>query len=144
MPASCPSLILLVDDDGALRQMLATWLQLLGQEPRPVAGGREALEFLRRHHRDVAAVLLDVRMPELDGPQTLSALRGVRSDLPCRFMTGYCGEHGCRHLESLSGGPVLQKPFRLAELAASVAELVGHPPSGPVAAPGEARPLAHA
>jgi CheY-like chemotaxis protein len=41
------------------------------------AGGQEALDLYQRHREAIDVVLLDVRMPGLDGPQTLAALRAL-------------------------------------------------------------------
>jgi len=61
--------ILIVDDDGALRQAIAITLSDLGHQPEQVADGEAALAWLSRRRAD--AVLLDLRMPGLDGMEVL-------------------------------------------------------------------------
>jgi CheY-like chemotaxis protein len=65
--------VLVVDDDPSWRQMLSLELEELGYEPVQAADGAEALRLLE-HHVDCAVVLLDLRMPELDGHQVMARL----------------------------------------------------------------------
>jgi carbon storage regulator CsrA len=65
---------LLVEDDANESELLAGYLRMSGYEVHTVGNGREALQFLTVQRRpDV--VLLDMRMPELDGPGTVSSIR---------------------------------------------------------------------
>jgi CheY-like chemotaxis protein len=61
--------ILIVDDDIAIREALSEALADLGHTPSAVADGAAALAWLAHHHAD--AVLLDLRMPGLDGMEVL-------------------------------------------------------------------------
>ena len=65
--------ILIVDDDRALRRALATALGDLGHEAAEAADGEAALAWLSRHQAD--AVLLDLRMPGMDGMDVLRRIR---------------------------------------------------------------------
>ena len=71
--------ILIVDDDGALRRAVATTLSDLGHQPEQAADGASALAWLSRNRAD--AVLLDLRMPGLDGMDVLRRIR-ARPDAP--------------------------------------------------------------
>jgi CheY-like chemotaxis protein len=63
--STCPGEVLLVDDDGALRETAAEVLRLAGFDVTTAANGAEALAILARG--PVGAILLDLRMPVLDG-----------------------------------------------------------------------------
>src|SRR5713101_8855821 len=65
--------VLVVDDDGLLRKLLAEQLTKTGFEAAPVASGQQALDILREADYDV--VLLDIMMPDISG---LDALREIR------------------------------------------------------------------
>ena len=72
--------------------------------------------------------MVDVRMPGMDGPAALDALRGVRPDLPCLFLTGGSGYTGA-DLAGRGAG-VATKPVSLAALGAALAAATGAAVSG--------------
>ncbi|MEA2652289.1 MAG: two-component system, OmpR family, phosphate regulon response regulator PhoB, partial [Chloroflexota bacterium] len=113
-------LVLVADDDPAMRQFLRTALEREGFEAIGAVNGSEAIEQIRRH--DVAVVLMDVQMPVLDG---LQALREIRADsrsrtLPVILVTASHGEADrIRGLES-GADDLLAKPVAVRELVARV------------------------
>ncbi|RPH70321.1 MAG: response regulator [Myxococcaceae bacterium] len=64
--------VLVVDDDPSWRQMLSLELEELGYEPVLAADGAEALQLLE--HLDCSVILLDLRMPGLDGHEVMARL----------------------------------------------------------------------
>jgi CheY-like chemotaxis protein len=88
-----PCGILVVDDDAAVRDLIDVALRQDGFAVWPAADGREALQQYWRHRAAIDVVLLDVRMPGLNGPQTLAALREMNPHLRCCFMTGDAGQY---------------------------------------------------
>jgi adenylate cyclase len=72
-PAAAPAAILVVDDDQENRELLARRLTRDGHRVRMASGGAEALSIL--HTEPVDLVLLDVMMPDLDGPTVLARLK---------------------------------------------------------------------
>lgn len=72
--------ILIVDDDRALRRAIATALTDLGHEAAEAGDGEAALAWLSRHAAD--AVLLDLRMPGMDGMDVLRRIRAKPSPPP--------------------------------------------------------------
>ena len=117
--------ILIVDDEASVRLLLEVALRQQGFTVFKAADGQEALSLFRRHRGEIALVLLDIRMPVLDGPQTLAALRQVEPPVRCCFMTGQSGDYSHERLMELGAACVFEKPFRLAELLQVVDELVG-------------------
>jgi CheY-like chemotaxis protein len=80
--------ILVVDDDVMVRAVTAMLLQQEGLPVRMAGNGAEAVEVYRRHGGDIALVLMDVRMPGMDGPHTLERLRELNPSVACYFMSG--------------------------------------------------------
>jgi CheY-like chemotaxis protein len=120
-----PHGVLAVDDEGCVRGLLDVGLRLHGFSVWLAADGREALELYRRHGPSIAVVLMDVRMPGLDGPQTLAALQELNPQVRCCFMSGDFGGYTEEGLRSLGAAVVIPKPFQLDEMARVLRELAG-------------------
>ena len=75
--------------------------------------------------------MLDVLMPGLDGPRTLAALQELNPQIRCCFMSGDLGSYTEDRLQSLGAVAVLQKPFRLAEVAEVLRQLSSYPVACP-------------
>jgi CheY-like chemotaxis protein len=111
--------VLVVEDDAQVRQMLGQALPLYGYDVELAAGGAEALQTYQRKHFDL--VLLDVLMPDMDGPATLRALQGINAEVRCLFMTGWPGRYSGSTLLDVGSAGVVAKPFTLAQLCEQMA-----------------------
>jgi len=79
--------ILIAEDEKTQRDLLEGFLIKEGFSVKAVANGREALQRLEGNFFDIA--LIDYKMPELDGLQTLQEIRKLYPDLPVVMMTAY-------------------------------------------------------
>ncbi len=116
--------VLLIDDDPFIRQVATLALeQVGGLDIDSVASGAEALATLQ--HRVPDLILLDVMMPEMDGPATLERLRLTTdtSSVPVIFLTGKTVAAERERLVELGAIGVLAKPFDPMTLAELVQEL---------------------
>ncbi|MBI1913450.1 MAG: response regulator [Planctomycetes bacterium] len=125
-PAANPPRILVVDDEPLIRDLLSRYLESQGFRVLVAASGREAVERFR-NERAVGLVLLDVRMPGLDGPATLAALRCLNPQVRCCFMSGDLGSHTTKEIFHTGALALFEKPLHLSELAASLHRLLGSP-----------------
>jgi len=82
-----PSSILLVDDDGAFRQVMAGELGHLGYEVTSVASGEEAVRRVAAEEPDV--VLLDLQLPGLSGLEALKAIHASAPAIEVIMLTGH-------------------------------------------------------
>jgi CheY-like chemotaxis protein len=114
--------ILVVDDEAGVRGVLNLGMRRQGFAVWVAADGQEALDLYRRHHETIDVVLMDVRMPGLDGPQTLAALQELNPQIRCCFMSGDLGNYTAERLQILGAAAVLRKPFHLAEVARVLCE----------------------
>ncbi|HEY1861448.1 MAG TPA: response regulator, partial [Gemmataceae bacterium] len=78
--------IALIDDDRAWLDTLAEYLQDRGYNVRTALGARSGLALLDEF--DVAAAVIDFRMPDMDGLQLLRRLRQKRQDLDVLMLSG--------------------------------------------------------
>jgi CheY-like chemotaxis protein len=109
--------VLVVDDDHLVRIMVQMGLERDGFEVWLARNGWEAIELYREHRDSVGVVLLDVRMPGLDGPATLDALRKLNPGVLVCFMSGDTGNYEPEDLRQRGAVHVIAKPFQLNELA---------------------------
>ncbi|MEO2088934.1 MAG: response regulator, partial [Gemmataceae bacterium] len=86
--------------------------------------GREAVETYRSCGAAIGMVLLDVRMPDPDGPETLAALRRFDPHVRACFVTGDAGRYSGQDLLDLGALAVFQKPPHLAEMGERLAVLM--------------------
>jgi two-component system NtrC family response regulator len=101
--------ILIVDDDRALRRALATSLGDLGHEAAEASDGAAALAWLSRHHAD--AVLLDLRMPGMDGMDVLRRIRANPNPPPVAVLTAVPTSDNTIEAMRLGAADHLTKPI---------------------------------
>ncbi|QCU89905.1 response regulator [Thiomicrorhabdus sediminis] len=105
--------ILYIEDDLDIQMVASMTLEKIGGfEVTAFSSGHAALENLGDFCPDI--LLLDVRMPEMDGPSTLKALRenfDYLSDVPVVFMTAKVQPDEIKFLQSLGAKGVIKKPF---------------------------------
>ena len=112
--------ILVVDDEADIRAMVSEFLMSEGYGVWPAKNGAEALAVLDRAWPSL--VLLDMRMPVLNGWEFARALVDRRLPLPVVVMTA--AVDGQSWADQIGAAGCLSKPFDLAELLASVERLV--------------------
>jgi CheY-like chemotaxis protein len=120
IPAARPSTVLLVDDEELVRIGTAEMLMDLGYSVVQASSGAEALGLLRRGEIEVDLLVSDYLMPGMGGADMVREARKLRPTLPALLITGYT------NLVQGPGAelPRLAKPFRQAELASRIAELL--------------------
>lgn len=120
--------VLLVEDDTDSCRAIATFLRRAGHDVTAVTNGREALAHVLAKVPDV--VLLDVLMPELDGPAFLDIVRSYLrlQSLPAVVLTGLPG--GVETLRRLNVSSILVKgKASLDDIRRAVEDALPHPPA---------------
>ncbi len=108
--------ILVVDDTEMIRSMLKLFFRDQGLPCWLASNGADALNIYQAHGQEIALVLLDVRMPGLDGPHTYVQLRSLNPDVACYFMSGGWDPYTAEGLMELGARGLLSKPFVIADL----------------------------
>ena len=104
-----PASVLVVDDEAALRTVLASALRGAGWRVDAVESGEGCLERVARRSYD--AILLDVRLPGLDGLATLEALRERRVDSQVIVMSGHGNIESAVRAIKMGAFDFVEKPF---------------------------------
>lgn len=118
--------ILIIDDEDSIREIVKVALEaLVGWTTLTASTGREGIAIAAAETPD--AILLDVMMPEMDGLQTLTALKGnpATEHIPVLMLTAKvtAGEPRGVHLEGARA--VILKPFNPLRLAGQVSQVLG-------------------
>jgi DNA-binding response OmpR family regulator len=124
-------IVLLVDDDAAIRRSVGAGLELEGFRVVRASGGRAALAAVDSVHP--AVILLDLAMPDLDGLEVLRRLRSDGDDVPvCVLSARDEVEDRVRGLQAGADDYVV-KPFALEEVSARLQALLRRRPAMPEA-----------
>ena len=124
--------VLLVDDDAAIRRAVGAGLELEGFRVVRASGGRAALAANESVHP--AVILLDLAMPDLDGLEVLARLRAAGDDVPvCVLSARDEVDDRVKGLEAGADDYVV-KPFALEEVTARLHALLRRRPATPDAA----------
>src|ERR1700739_4656795 len=125
------STILIGDDDAAMREAMAEAVRDLGHDTRTATAGREALELLDRESAN--AVLLDLRMPGMDGLEVLRHIRARPGPPPVTVLTAHATATNTIEAMRLGAFDHLTNPIGRADLARvldrMMASTAGHPRS---------------
>jgi CheY-like chemotaxis protein len=116
--------ILVVDDDPAILGLLELLLTRAGYAVLTAGNGREAIDRFRESRTAIGLVLLDILMPDLDGPATVAELHQLDPSLVCCFMSGHSGRYDEADLSALGAQGFLAKPFRPDDLLYTVGRLL--------------------
>ncbi|MBL9188450.1 MAG: response regulator [Opitutaceae bacterium] len=121
-------LVLVVDDDEALREMLQRSLEANGYRTLGARDGTEGLTHFLQHRNEVRLIITDVMMPHLDGTAMVRALRRIDPAVCIVASSGVDvgeGSDGPRkELMSLGVSAFLQKPYRSDKMLRLVRELI--------------------
>ena len=119
--------VLSVDDSGVMRRIIGRTVDVLGYGFLEAANGLEALEVVAKNHEDIALIILDVNMPEMDGFELLGRLKAdpVFKVIPVMMLTTESERN--RIIQAIQAGAVnyICKPFQQEDLTVKIAESLG-------------------
>ncbi|GLQ82806.1 response regulator [Mesorhizobium huakuii] len=124
-----PARILYVDDEDDIREIAQMSLELEPEfEVRSCSSGAEALTDAAAWHPDL--ILLDVMMPDMDGPETLKRLAAspLTASIPVAFITARTQTHQVERYLTMGAVGVIAKPFDPLALAGEVRKLLSERP----------------
>lgn len=117
--------LLLVDDDASIREVIQLTLEVVGGwTVRMASSGTEAIARVEERRPD--AILLDLMMPGMDGPTTLSRLREADSaEVPVILLSAKVQRRDDDELEALGVAGVIGKPFDPITLPDRISSILG-------------------
>ena len=116
--------VLVVEDEEAVRGMTARLLESEGYKVLTARDGAEALEAIRSEIGRLDLVIMDAAMPSMNGRELAAQLQELRPGLPVLFMSGYTDDEMVRRGLIEPDHPFLSKPFTLEILAGAVRVLI--------------------
>ncbi|MDM5361362.1 two-component system response regulator (stage 0 sporulation protein F) [Peribacillus sp. B2I2] len=115
-----PGKILIVDDQFGIRILLNEVLHKEGYETFQAANGIQALEVLNNHSPDL--VLLDMKIPGMDGIEILKRMKVVEPDIRVIIMTAYGELDMIQEAKDLGAMTHFAKPFDIDDIRKAVRE----------------------
>lgn len=112
--------VLVVDDEDEFREVIIKRLVKRGLRVEGAEGGRKALEILEHNRTDV--VLLDVKMPDMDGIETLRRIRSMQPLVEVVLLTGHASVDSGIEGMKLGAFDYLMKPIELEPLLEKLAD----------------------
>ncbi|MGE5339880.1 MAG: response regulator [Candidatus Omnitrophota bacterium] len=111
--------ILFVDDEASLRRTMALGLSQRGFDTEPCENGMTALKKLEsfmKNNVNLKAVVVDIRLPDIDGIKLVKIIKFRYPGIPVVLITGYADRYNREEIRNLQVNAFLEKPFTPDEL----------------------------
>ena len=109
------SLVLVVEDDPTSGLLYKNFIETKGFEVLIVTDGKEAIKAVI-HHPDIRVILMDIRLPEMDGISTMKEIKKMRKNIPIIAQTAYAMAEDKNKLLEAGFDNYLSKPVKSAAL----------------------------
>lgn len=116
--------LLVVDDNGFVRDTTKELLKRLGYETLEASDGLEAVDAFRAHKDEIALVIMDVVMPRLGGVKAVERMRKIRPELKVIYATGYDKEKTLGREMPVREDIVISKPYNMDALSKVIRDLL--------------------
>ena len=118
-------LILVVDEDPAVRQVCESFLRRLGCNVLSVGNGPDSVRIFSQRFEEIDLAILDLSMADMDGVATFRRLRVIQPNLPVIFSSGYGEEELHERARGLDEYGFISKPFKLANVRQALGMALG-------------------
>jgi DNA-binding NtrC family response regulator len=118
-------MVLVIDDETALREVVEEILELSNIRCLLAANGREGVQLFRESQHAIDVVILDMQMPVMSGADTLVELRKLSKTVKVILMSGYPEASTMAKFDGDIHLSYLEKPFTLDKLTQKMEELLG-------------------
>ena len=115
-----PETILVAEDEDIVRELISEYLQNRGYRVIEAEDGRQALEKFRMHRAEIGLVITDLTMPNMDGWETMAAIRELSPELYVILSSGHDEAKVMAGAGSEQPHAFLRKPYDMKDLAREV------------------------
>jgi len=130
IPRGHGEVILVVDDEAAIRQITQTSLEAYAYQVLTASDGIEALALYAQHKEEIQLVLIDMMMPVMDGLTTIRTLRKIQPQVKMVAVSGLVSNDKLVQARSLGVQRFLYKPYTTKELLKTILDVLSPNPSG--------------
>ncbi len=116
--------ILVVEDDDAVRQLVASILERFGYKVLPAGCGKQGLKIIETYREPLHLLLTDIVMPKINGVALYEKAVQIRPGLKVLYMSGYTDDVILQSGAVAQGAPLIQKPFSLLDMALKMREIL--------------------
>jgi PAS domain S-box-containing protein len=121
-PRGNGELVLVVDDEANIVQITTATLELFGYRTIAAGDGEKGLEEYKRNADEVAVIVTDMSMPDMDGPTMIRQLRAIDPGIRIIGMSGLMNSEQTSELDRLDVSAFLTKPFTAEKLLRAIAD----------------------
>ena len=118
-------LVLVVDDEQTVRQVAKVTLERGGFQVLLAEDGRQGIEVFRGRAAEIAAVLLDMTMPDMSGDQVFAEMQAIRPDVRVILASGFSQQDTVPRFGASGLAEFIQKPYRPGELLDKLRQVLG-------------------
>ena len=119
--------ILWVDDEEIALEVWSLMLQKLGYTVLQARYGYEALEVFEKNKDRISLVILDMRMPGMDGCEVYDRLKDIKPEIKVIIFSGFIDQYSIDQLSKYNFSDYVEKPFKLKELSEKIEGVLEQP-----------------
>ncbi|PAX51302.1 PAS domain S-box protein [Brunnivagina elsteri] len=120
MMAGDGEVILVVDDEAAIRKITQSTLEACNYKVLTASDGREAVATYTKYHQDISIILLDMMMPSMDGEKAIRALKNINPQVKIIAISGLVFSHKTTQVREMGVEAFLSKPCTASELLQAI------------------------
>ncbi len=124
LPLGQGELILVVDDEGAIREVTKVSLEIYNYKAITAGDGKEAVALYTKHQAEIRVVLTDMMMPVMDGPTTIRTLQQINPNVKVIAVSGLSSSDKLAAAASSGVTNFLSKPFSAKELLQTLSRVL--------------------
>ncbi|NER20615.1 MAG: response regulator [Symploca sp. SIO1C2] len=124
LPIGQKELVLLVDDEAAIREITKTSLETYQYRVMMASDGIEAIALYTEYQDDISIVLVDMMMPEMNGPNTIRSLQEINPQVKIIAVSGLAASDKLNQASIMGIKTFLYKPYTANELLTAIKEVL--------------------